>query len=72
MPDAEEAIRENLVRLQKGSKAPLIAIGNFTETQFAEINSGRAAFKLHALEEKRDSLYRKASLREPIKGRLHH
>lgn len=51
MPDAEEAIRENLVRLQKGNKAPLIAIGNFTEAQFAEINSGRAAFKLHALEE---------------------
>ncbi|MGX5723308.1 hypothetical protein [Shinella zoogloeoides] len=49
--DAEKAIAENLLRLSLGERAPMIAIGHFTEVQFAELNVQRAAVGLHLLED---------------------
>ncbi|WOH52302.1 hypothetical protein [Bradyrhizobium sp. sBnM-33] len=47
----EATIREHLERLARGERVPMIAIGCFTEIQFAAINEGRAAMELHLLEQ---------------------
>ncbi|WP_108523042.1 hypothetical protein [Bradyrhizobium algeriense] len=47
----EATIREHLERLARGERVPMIAIGCFTEIQFAAINEGRAAMELHRLEQ---------------------
>jgi hypothetical protein len=45
----EEAIENQLARVGKGERVPLIVIGKFTEKQFTDINVGRVAFDLHEL-----------------------
>lgn len=49
--DAEDKIRFNLNRIERGEHAPLISIGFLTDIQFNKLNSDRAALHLHLLEE---------------------
>lgn len=49
--DAEDRIRFNLSKIQSAERAPLIAIGVLTDTQFEQMNVRRAAFDLHLLEQ---------------------
>ena len=46
---ADSLIRLQLARIEKCERVPLTVIGEFTETQFAEINAGRVALGLHEL-----------------------
>lgn len=48
--DADHMIRENLLRISRGERPPLIQIGVFTDIQFKAINLARVGFKLHELE----------------------
>ena len=48
--DAIARIRDNLEKLSKGEKAPMIAIGNFSPIQFGDINAARRDLGLHELE----------------------
>lgn len=48
---AEGQIRENLARLQRGERAPMVAVGSFTEIQFTTLNVQREAQGLHLLED---------------------
>lgn len=47
----EIILRVHLERIANGDKPPMIAVGRFTEVQFAAINEGRAALDLHILEQ---------------------
>jgi hypothetical protein len=47
----EATIRDQLARLAKGERVPMIAIGCFTEAQFQAINASRAAMDLHPLDQ---------------------
>lgn len=47
----EVTLRIHLERIASGDRVPVIAIGHFTEVQFAAINEGRAALDLHVLEQ---------------------
>jgi hypothetical protein len=47
----EVTLREHLERVANGDRPPMIAIGRFTEVQFATINAGRTALDLHILEQ---------------------
>lgn len=49
--DAEDRIRFNLLKIQSGDRAPLTAIGFLTDTQFEQLNTLRAEFDLHLLEQ---------------------
>lgn len=48
--DALLKIRDNLIKLGKGERAPMISIGCFTGQQFIQINIARLDLELHALE----------------------
>lgn len=48
---AAAAIREQLLKLEKGERSRLIVIGEFTKLQFFEINRSRVALDLHELEQ---------------------
>lgn len=48
---AATSIFENLCTIARGERAPMIAIGFFTETQFSGLNIQRAAVGLHLLED---------------------
>jgi hypothetical protein len=47
----EVTLREHLARVAGGDRPPMVAIGQFTELQFATINAGRTALDLHILEQ---------------------
>lgn len=50
-PNAAQLITENLNALAKGERAKFVAIGNFTEQQFQEINAYRISNGLPPLEQ---------------------
>jgi hypothetical protein len=50
-PDALDRIRDNLEKLSRGEKAPMIAIGSFSLVQFDDINTARRDSGLHELEQ---------------------
>lgn len=47
--DALVRIRDNLEKLSRGEKAPMIAIGSFSPVQFGDINTARRDLGLHEL-----------------------
>lgn len=49
--DGEASIIENLRRLSLGERAPMVAIGCFTQIQFTELNLQRKNAGLHLLED---------------------
>ena len=48
-PDAETKVKANLHAVAQGERAPLVAIGTFTERQFNDINAVRRGLSLAEL-----------------------
>ena len=51
-PDAQAKIEANLRAIEAGNRAPLIAIGAFTDRQVADINAVRRGLGLHEIADK--------------------
>lgn len=49
--DGVDRIRFSLLKLQAGERAPLTGIGFLTDAQFEDLNTRRAGFDLHLLEQ---------------------
>jgi hypothetical protein len=49
-PDAEATVKTNLRTIEAGGRAPLVAIGEFTEKQWDDINAARRGLLLHEIE----------------------
>nr|WP_294502683.1 hypothetical protein [uncultured Rhodopila sp.] len=49
-PDAETKVKANLRTIEAGGRAPLVAIGAFTEQQWDNINAVRRGLRLYEIE----------------------
>ncbi len=49
-PDAEARVKANLRTIEAGGRALLVAIGEFTERQWDDINAVRRGLRLHEIE----------------------